>query len=266
MLKFGQKDLSYAGQTAAQWKSEVLERFLLSNPVTLDYDTLPTDGSVPPLRAFGNIRPAKLFDLFSEVFAVELPQIELRSLQDRNSTLLGKTSFTYAYPDALMENVYPTPGIAPQRLVDNYITYRLKEPMSSLQGLTGPIFQGNHEQRPRVRESIKDTDGNTYEIHGQRHIYELHLEVWAPGNKKADYLVDWVEDVIAMYGGWMISKGVQDLVYGWREMTGFEAMPKSPTGRIFQRELVYLVVLDRQYIIKKPVITAIEVGRELTNS
>ena len=258
-LRFGQKDLVYP--TAAEWRSQVLEQFIPTTDPVLIYPT-----GQGRQRAQGNIRPAKMFDLFAEIFRLELPYIAARSLQDTNNTLIGSTLFAYAYPDALMENINPVPNITPRRLVDNYITYRLREPHTALQGMSGPLYQGTHEQGPRLRETVIGTDGNTYEIHGQQHLYEVHFEIWAPGNKKADYLCDWVEDVLTLYCGWIISKGVKDMAYGWREMSGLETITKTPPGRIVQRELVYWIVLDRQFIIKKPLITTIEIGRQVENA
>jgi hypothetical protein len=259
MIRWGIPNLEYP--TAALWKSQVIDQYMPATPVTLVY---PTD--THRQRAQGNIRgAAQLYNLFAEVFAQELPYLATRSIQDINNTLLGKTFFHYAYPDSLIENINPAPAAQPKPQIDNYVTYRMREPNSLLQGLTGPTVQGNHEQRPRQREIVTDAEGNQYEIQGQRHTYEVHLEIWSPDNTKADYLCDWVEDIMAMYGGWIISKGVQDLIYGWRDIPSPDLINR-PTSRLCHRELVYLVVLDRHYVLRKQSINQISIGREVQSN
>lgn len=281
MIQWGIPNLVFP--TAREWKSNVIDNILLTEPVTLVY---PPDLGYPPQRAQGNIRPAQLFDLLVDVFNAEFFQYDttvdppvLRdafssrmvtpALSDTNPTTglpegaIGKTFFTYAYPDVLMENIDPLPGQVPQPLVDNYITYRLEEPSTTLQGLTGPIMTGNHEQRPRRREVVSDATGNQYEIQGQRHTYHMHLEVWSPSNKKADYLADWVQDIMVAYGGWLMSMGVQDIAYGWRDINSPELAGKAPTIRLPRRELTYIVILDRHYVLKKGIINQINIDRRI---
>lgn len=280
MIQWGIPNLIFP--TAREWKSNVIDNILLTEPVTLVYPT----GDAPTQRAQGNVRPAQLFDLLVEMFNSEFYQYDTTvdppvlidsfssrmvtpELSDINATTglpegsIGKTFFTYAYPDVLMENINPEIGQAPQPLVSNYITYRLEEPSTTLQGMTGPIMTGNHQQRPTRREVVTDDIGNQYEIQGQRHTYHMHLEIWSPSNKKADYLADWVQDIMVAYGGWLISKGVQDIVYGWRDISSPELAGKAATIRLPRRELTYIIVLDRHYVLKKGIINQINIDRRL---
>jgi hypothetical protein len=280
MIQWGIPNLVFP--TAREWKSNVIDNILLTEPVTLVYPT----GDAPTQRAQGNIRVAQLFDLFVEMFNTEFYQYDntvnppvLRDtfssrmitpeLSDINAVTglpegaIGKTLFTYAYPDALMENIDPVVGQPSQPLVDNYITYRLEEPATTLQGLTGPIFTGTHQQRPTRREVVEDDIGNKYEIQGQRHTYHLHLEIWSPSNKKADYLADWVQDIMVAYGGWLVSKGVQDIAYGWRDINAPPLIGKAATIRLPCRELTYIIILDRHYVLKKGIINQINIDRRL---
>ena len=255
--------------TAAEWKAYVDS----VRPIApaLQYDATSRS------RAQGNVSANQLFDLFVELLACEmenLGQIKVRPLinptthevETENGEVVyqtvGPTQFTYAYPDELLEVMItsPTVGIATP-IVGNYITFKLESP-SALQGMTGPVTEGNREQRPRFREVVDGSNGEKYTIQGQLEYYTLTLEVFSRSNAIADVLLEWVNDTVAWYAGWLISKGVKQLTKVTPRMVpSLEALLKQ-RPRIVTRGVSYLVELERLYVVSQTTINQISIRHQ----
>jgi hypothetical protein len=262
MIQVGQQGLIFP--TAVEWKGW-LENNVVRAPIQLTYND-------DKAKAQGNVRPAQLINLLAEVFALELPEIEqvtVNEIPETDGTVtavpIGKTVFSAGYPDVLMEELSRADNTTvPLSVLGNYVTYELREPITMLAGLSGPMVEGTREQRPRVRGHAYGPNGEILEIQGQKHYYEMSLTCWSRSTKIVEFLADLVQDVMSLYTGWLTSKGVCQISYASRTslggITSQDLLSRPKLIRLPNRVLTYLVVLDRQYVIRKPLITKIDVG------
>jgi hypothetical protein len=129
------------------------------------------------------------------------------------------------------------------------ITYALSKKVP------GEFGKGVKEIKPRFREMFRvpdaaDENAEVINVYSQIFDYTVIFEVWEENNAKLNKLANQFEDLITICTGYLMSRGVNQLIF--LEMTGANGstLKESATCRKF----TYLVRLEKQVAIPSAVI------------